>query len=1102
LYKNYLPSLKATPTLNPEKTSLINYWAIIVCVVISSSTLHCQPQILVDRLSVKDGLSQSDIRCIAQDTFGFLWIGTRDGLNRFDGYSFEQFHFDNKDTSQLGFTQIHSLLPLPGGDIIVGSVGGFSIFDKDKATFRNVFFPEDEMRNAIVTDMLKDSTVVHLATSSGIRSYNLQEGGFVSNPVYEKFSNTNVTQLKKSKTHGDWIGTTSGLYVRLPDEEEFRLSFKDTAIHHLQLTPDEIFISTIQGLFHYLPKVTTFQPIRLLPGFRNVMSACRADNGEIWVASNQVLIVSADGSSVLHRLSHDPNNYRSLSEDRARILYETSDGIMWIGTFGYGLNKHDPWLRTIDYLGVSGDMPLSSGYVSCIYSPNDTVIFVGTSRGLNLIDRQKRTNTIFDPYAAIGLQRLFLVYAVKADSSGKVWMTGSGGLYSWRGNTFVYEKVNMSEILDFVEFDSSSLLLVTRISGCFMFDKNTKALTSFISKRGLPTDLQTVRIDGDDIWIGANDGLRKFNRQGEEVRHYTADTNKSTALPSNVIKSLQVDKDGVLWIGTWGGGLSQYDRGSDTFRTFTMNDGLPNNVVYGALEDQQERLWLSTNNGLSVFDRKKLLFNNFDARNGLQSNEFNTGAYFRSQYGRMYFGGVDGLSSFNPEEMLSAPKISRPFLTGATVGYGAKVSGQMRGNSGAIQLKWYENSITLHVSVVDFRNAHKYKLEYSVNGESWEKLGSARRLDLSELAPGAYVVRARTSIDNHTWTDAVQLITIEVSAPFWKHPIALTAIALATMITVFLGQRVRVKRLKNRNEMLDKIVQSRTREVQVKNEEILSQNEALQSQADELSRKNILLSQQKIELQAFQSELEQRVNEKTSDIQNLNLNLIKQNVQLEQFSFITAHNFKGPIARIKGLINLLSDPALSSEDFVQIREYLRVSIDDLDQVTQDLNTILHIKGTSREQLKTIDLQEVLKDVLSKLKNEIAASGVAVDIRGFANVRVLGMRAFIHSVLYNLLENAIKYRTTEATPTIIITCTQLPEVTTVEIADNGIGIDIALVEKKIFHIYQRFNYLPGSRGLGLFMVKTQMEMMGGQVTVESQLGKGTTFSLTFLKPQDN
>jgi signal transduction histidine kinase len=508
-------------------------------------------------------------------------------------------------------------------------------------------------------------------------------------------------------------------------------------------------------------------------------------------------------------------------------------------------------------------------------------------------------------------------------------------------------------------------------------------------------------------------------------------------------------------------------------------------------------MWMSTNMGIAAFDRKSNTFTNFDAQDGLQSNEFNTGAYFLSRNGRAYFGGVNGLNSFNPRELLDRSHGTAIMLTGITTNRKDKSEfTPMLSNDSVVNLPWYENSLTIHFALIDFRTSEKVRFEYSVNGETWRDLGKARRLDLPSLSPGQYDVKMRASADGRRWSNPQELVVIRISPPIWSHPFAIVALMLASMGAVYLVHRTRLKILTRRNKTLDKLVTDRTREVQQKNEEIVAQNEELQSQTDELSLKNVLLEEHKQELELFQAELEQRVNERTKDIQNLNASLLKQNVQLEQFSFITAHNFKGPIARIKGLLNLLATIEIDNDDFLRIREYLMTSADDLDAVTNDLNTILHIRGTSRDEFRPVSLRRVLDDVLTKLEHEIKDSGLQIDVSRFEANSVLGLIPFVFSIFYNLVDNAIRYRSRELVPSLIISCIRTPEGIVIEFLDNGIGIDLKLAEKKLFHIYQRFTYTPGGRGLGLYMVKTQMEMMGGDVAVESALRKGTKLRLHF------
>ncbi len=1050
----------------------------------------------VERLSVANGLSQSDVKCLIQDKRGFLWIGTRDGLNRYDGANFEKFQFNNKDTSALAFNQIYAIDSLQGGDMIIGSMGGISIYEIDHDHFHNHFF-DRKFANVIVNDVAAGKDHAWLATSKGVYTFDLAKKVFYVDPSYEQFTDAYVTEIEHSPSRGEWIGTSKGLWLKLPGGAAWMAKFEDRYIYDIHFNVDEALISTNRGLVRYSFHDRRFEAVPV-PDQTYIFGAMRAKNGELWIASNRVLVLSPDASRVLNIFKHDANDVRTLSEDRVRTMYETRDGVMWLATFGYGLNKHNPETRAIKFLNEHTSIALSSNYISAIYSANDTLVFIGTSRGVNIADLKTKKISVFDPFGqGHENDNLSLTYAIKSDSNGTVWMTGRGGLYAWDHNKFVLRNSRFGEIVNFVDFDNDRLLLITRQQGAHLFDKLTGNISPFVTPDNFTADATSVRIDRDLIWITANDGLRKFDRAGHLIQHYVADPSDSSALPSNTVKSSFIDSRGNVWIGTWGGGISKYDASTDKFSTLSTRDGLPSNVVYGIIEDDSGILWMSTNNGLAAFDPRKQLVRNFDIENGLQCKEFNTGAFFKSASGTAYFGGVDGLNFFKPLDLLGRHEPSEAIIMSAQLSddpSGRAIPVHALRNS--LSLDWTQDEVTLFFTVIDFKVAGKYTFQYAVNDKPWHDLGNSRRLDLTNLAPGEYKIRIRSSIDGREWRVSPASMRIAIAAPLWKHPLALPALIAIIAGILSVGNRIRISRLNQLNEKLNRIVTDRTREIQLKNEEIIAQNEELTTQTEELTSKTVLLEQNKMELQHFQSELEKRVEDRTRDIQALNRELLHQNIQLEQFSFITAHNFRGPIARMRGLIDLFGNTAITSQDFEDIRRYLKVAIADLENVTSDLNTILNIRGKSSADFKPVDLRSALDLVIAELEAEIKRSKIRISIDWFDRHTIMGINAFVHSVFYNLVENAIKYSRVDTTPSLMIKCFTDDQHIKVEFADNGIGIDLNLARTKMFRLYQRFNYGGQGRGLGLYMVKTQMDMMHGDVTVDSNVGVGTTFTLTF------
>lgn len=315
--------------------------------------------------------------------------------------------------------------------------------------------------------------------------------------------------------------------------------------------------------------------------------------------------------------------------------------------------------------------------------------------------------------------------------------------------------------------------------------------------------------------------------------------------------------------------------------------------------------------------------------------------------------------------------------------------------------------------------------------------------------------------------------------------------------------------IKNQKEVLEKKVQERTMEIAAQNEEMVAQNEELVSLQDQLSLQNINLEKQNTELnkarklietqhqelQHYTKNLQEEVKMKAKDLVATNQELIKHNHQLQQFSFITAHNLRSPVARILGLINLLQLKDKTFEDREYILEQIRITGQDLDQVIKDLTLVLDIKKGIAENFKSLVLMDSIKRVETMLKAELEKNSVRLLLDVPADITVLGLSAYVESILFNLISNAIKYRSLDRIPTIEIRAQRLEYAVKISVSDNGIGIDLGKQQHKLFGMYQRFHFHVEGRGLGLHLVKTQTEAMGGKIDVTSEPHKGTQFEIT-------
>lgn len=1060
--------------------------------------LWAQTNLRLERLSIKDGLSQADVRCMIQDNYGFLWIGTRDGLNKYDGRKFRKFLKDKNDSTSLSFNQITDLELDSIGNLWIGSDDGISYYDYRTDGFRNYFLNKEEEAFTEVNDIFiheDDSGTLVLSTNNGLRLFNA-ERSFHTPQAFEEFKDKNIAEFHSSEKYGTWVATRTGLYHKAHPTAEWRYLLENTWIEDLYFDQSKVYISTAEGFFKYHIEDRSLEEIALPVSHNGVFQAWRAQSGDLWIACGEVVVLGPDDKTVKNVFDHERNNNFSLSENQARSLYQTRDNVLWIGTFGYGLNKYNPDIGAFAYLGEESAVKLNTNYISSIFTNNDTRIFVGTSRGVNVVDLQKREVKNFLDDGDINL-----VYKIKGDSDGDVWVSTAKGLYAFRDNKLAQVNFPPWPMYDMVDWDGETLLLSTRRNGVFLFKKNNNTYTELIAAEKLPGVIYAVHVTKDSIWLASQDGLRVFTKEGELKRHFRSGSQGKNVMPSDVVKCIFSDHLHQLWIGTWGGGLSRVNA-DGTFTTFDQSKGLPSNVVYGIVEDGMGILWISTNLGITAFDPRKIEFKNFDYYDGLQGNEFNTGAYFQSIYGKIYFGGTDGLSIFDPENVLiptlsPAVLITEILINNTPLKDHAFLAGKSAHLTRELKSDWRQNNITLEFTSVNFKHADKLVFQYSIDDEGrWYDIGDRRYLELINLPSGRHQVSIRAKGPKSNWSDKPYVLTIDIVPPFWKRTYVMIA-AVALLFAVAYGAyRVRINFLSKINLTLNKLVKERTQEIQIKNEEIVAQNEALTRNSDLLAEKNLLLDQQHHQLKTLSAELENKVDERTRDIQLLNQDLSKQYVQLEQFSFIAAHNFNAPVARIKGLIELSLQNDLSKEELRLLLTHLRSSADDLDDVTRDINTILKLKKNSPGPLEPVSLSEVLQKTLSLLEEEIQEKGMTLDLQSFESLSITGWKPYVQSIFYILIENAIKYTSPKRPPLLKITCRQVNKAVKIEFIDNGVGIDLKLAMNKIFRLYQRFTPTISGKGLGLYLVKTQVDIMGGSVSVESIPEAGSTFILTF------
>jgi ligand-binding sensor domain-containing protein/signal transduction histidine kinase len=838
-----------------------------------------------EHFSLEDGLSQSTINTILQDRQGFLWLGTQDGLNRYDGYEFKVYRPDTEQPDSISDRWITALVEDRSGMIWIGTrQGGLNRFDPGLGLF-TVFKHDPADASSLSADgvdaLLEDREgILWVGTDDGLDRFDPEAGSFKHYPAGapDSLSSQKVTDVYEDSEGMLWIGTQDGglnRFDRVTGKfQAFRFNQDDPdSLSHDRVTAiieddrQNLWVGTVNGLNAFDRATQTFQ--RFIHsddqadslGNSRVMALYVDRNGALWVGTDDGLDLYNERFGRFVHYRNEPSNPNSLSNNTIFSIYEDRGSVLWIGTYGGGLNKYnrqqdqftyyrnDPanadsltgnmvfainvdatdtvWIGTFG-AGLNRFNPITGTFRKYQYDPNDPSsissdevysiyqngsqgLWVGTSRALDYLNLQTGRFTHYYPATAKEQNGLSgaPVYTLHEDRTGELWIGTARGLDQFDPNSGI-----------FVHYQPDS--------------RNSVNLS------GAPV----VTIENDSsgrLWIGTfENGLNRFDALREGFIKYLNQPGDPTSLSNNSVLALHSDRHGILWIGTAGGGLNRYDPATDSFTAFTERDGLPNNVVYGILEDNAGALWLSTNYGLSRFDPETRIFRNFTASDGLQSNEFNMGAYAINSHGEIYLGGINGLNAFDPLEISSDSYVPQVVLTSITQD-GQPVHSEAQPEAlREIVLHWPQNSFEFEFAALSFNqpsnNQYAYMLE---NFESdWNNLGVKRNGRYTNLPGGTYTLLLKASNSDGVWNEAPVRIQVSVIPPFWETNWfrLLSGVLLAVVIAG--GYRLRLNSVQSRNRALESLVQDRTGALEKRTREV----EALY-QADERILRNVSLHQ-------------------------------------------------------------------------------------------------------------------------------------------------------------------------------------------------------------------------------------------------------------------
>lgn len=1024
-------------------------------------------------LSVEDGLSQSAIYSALQDSDGYMWFGTYDGLNRYDGTDFEIFRHVRGDSTSLSNNQVLSLTECPKNQLWIGTTAGVNLYNRDLKTFKQFRVPSDDRFSNIINVLqpLCDS-LLFVGTDNGGYTFSLEQGIFNAQllPGLETSLRNRTILSTVIQDQELWICTNQELFIYDLEQRSLlheKMNRVDVKTPKSVLIDEEGFIWLMEpdrALRVNADGETVFE--RHIPVEKRTNRIPIAEFEEkIWFSLDGLKVIDKNDyelTDVWHQ-EDDPN---SISSDLVSVITPTADGIVWVGTSGLGMNQYDPKAPRLHQIGYQNN--LRPRFTKSIHTWDDERIFSSTNRRIEYFELSTREFTTIrtaeeraldnsdffleiDQYLLAGGKReLYLIdaqgKAVSFDAPGRVWTAVKydnkvllgirGGIFSISTDQLLRKGVPNSQLL-MSDYQKVADFPSGKINQLIQFQDETWVITSL------------------GLWVLQGNELRKF----EEVY-----SGFSAPELTQELRSLLIASDGTIWLATVTNGILALDLQEKSIRQFDERQGLSNGNVYGILEDGDGDLWISTNYGLSKFQVKQESFLNYTNIEGLQSKEFNSGSFFKSLSGMMYFGGVNGMNYFDPKAITANRPPSNTRIISFSLNHEEIVAGRSSmltrsiDKTDSIYLNYEQNSFEFQFAHVNFRDARSIRYQYRLKGfdVDWIDAGDRRSASYTNMEPGDYVFEVRAV--NHTNSlpqEGHASLSILISEPFWRSvPFRIMMGALVVILLLSW-----VVYLRYRNQVLEKLVDERTSKIEEQKRLLLDQNRELSRSLKELKNTQTMLlhSEKMASLGTLVAGLGHEINNPLNFIKGglslLNRKVDKGDKEIESFIGMVEAGVRR-ISRLLKSLQKLGISRLGEKKACSVHrlvdnslDFFETSFDGRVTVTKDFQEKdLFVTGYEGE------LQQAIYQVMANADQSIKGEG-AIDIRVFA-------------------ENGFA---------------------NIEIVDSGIGIDHK-DSKRVWDPFYTTRDPGKGEGLGLPIAYSVIRDHKGGISLSSKKGEGTLVSI--------
>ena len=1048
---------------------LISFISIAACCS-ASFTLYAQKSASFNHLSVNDGLSQSTIYSIYQDSKGFMWFGTRGGgLNRYNGYDFQIYRNQPDDPRSLSDNVVLSILEDRNGILWVGTAKGeVNRYDINSGNF--IAYPlavSSEVYENIslaVRCIFEDSSgKIWIGTNQRVYIYNKGTDHF--DPVMDDapFPVKGTTSITEDGDGNFYFATwdrliryhpESGSYAQLEIPVDQFSNFGGR-IHPLLLdSKNRLWLGAPGGLkIIEIGKEFSFSndlpdEIDWPDAFNNVRIIKETSDGILWFGTQKGLYAYTPGQTVLKEFKTDPKNPESLNHNSVYSLFEDKVGTLWIGTWS-GLSILDKRKYKFELYNHLHNDPLSlSNNVVSSFQEDKKGTWIGTEQGgLNFLNADRTNFTVYkhiegDPESlpSNNVKSIFL------DSNNDLWVgTLNGGLSLHLGKGRFKNFLQGRSVYTFTENPEGKLYIGGR-QGLVVMDLETRIISSEVfppsaGKRGIDTFIEVLFADTKGrIWIGTrNEGLYLFDPIKSLLKQFQSDKADTNSISGNNVISICEDPQQNIWIGTFRG-LNRFNEGDFSFDRISKRINLQDNVINGLQADDKGRLWISTNTGLYEYDQQSKELLHYDYLDGLQSNEFNRRACYKNSSGELFFGGVKGFNVFHPDEIkknLDLPPIVftdlKLFNESVIPNHKNSPLKKHISETEEIVLSHKQSSFNLEFVALNYLIPEKNSYAYILEGyeDEWNMSGRVRTASYMNLDPGNYTFRVKASNNDKVWNDAGASIAIRVKAPPYASPVAILIYVVVMMGLLYSLIRIVRYRTEKENEL----------------------------------------------------KIERAEKDRIKDL----------NTKRLQFFTNISHEFRTPLTLIAGPLNkLISGNYNHQSDYL-----LKLMKSNVNRMLRQVNQLMDFRKLENEKMplrvKRNNLEQFLSQIV--LGFEDLANTRMIELKFLSNNSLSDQTehwfdvGILDKVVYNLLSNAFKFTPEQGIIEVVLTLNA--ETAMIEVSDTGQGVK----QEKVQRIFERFysdspDY--GSTGIGLSLSKKLIDLHRGTIELDSEREKGAKF----------